>query len=114
MMFFHQTAETGGDCTAPYEITFTKPYTVREFIEAIFHDRKNEYGVIDLKVRGNTKFIYRYEYGKLEKDIEDEKLLDTIILKATAAGGWGLMNYDIQLKISDTPSFLGKFLHPKK
>ena len=66
-MRFIQTHSMGSDCTAPYDVEDYKAKTVREFIDELLKERRNEFGEIEVKVRGSwlTRRC-QFNRGKLE------------------------------------------------
>ena len=66
-----QIGPEGGDCTAPYTVTFDKVYTLEEFVNAIIVNRSGEWGSIRL---GNLfgKTLCEYKWGKIIRSIPDE------------------------------------------
>lgn len=89
-----QTGPERGDCTAPYDVIFDKPYTVREFVSAVLTERKDEWGTIGINnghtFLGSPRMEYRYGAGEYEplKDFFDKP-----VKSATASGGWTAMDY---------------------
>lgn len=89
---FIQTHSEGGDCTAPYDVVFNEPYTVREFIDEIL--KRREWGTISIStLQGNS---VRIEYsGNESKDQLPASIAGAPVAKVDAAGGWSRMDYYI-------------------
>jgi len=87
MMKFIQTAPTGSDETAPYNVVLDKPYTFGELVAEIL--TKNEWGYIHFC---GTLIEYR---GSSIKDIRGD-LLKHPVKVVKAAGGWGNMDYYVE------------------
>lgn len=92
MIKFRQTAGTGGDETAPYDVIFDRQYTVREFIDYVL--TRNEWGLIIFK-EGLTS--YEYKRTAILSPIADE-VMDKRIVSVIAVGGWSNMDYFIEAK----------------
>lgn len=90
MIKFKQTARTGGDEIAPYDVIFDRQYTVREFIDYVLTRR--EWGYIYFK--GGPHCGYRGSL--LLSDIPDE-YMEAGIESVKAAGGWSRMDYRIEI-----------------
>ena len=98
-----QTHATGGDCTAPYKVVEFMP-TVKEFIDEVFSERpKGEWGIIKIVDKDNVpNKIAEAEYrngcfvGFTKEKIEP--YFDREIEEISAAGGWGSMDYFVELK----------------
>lgn len=85
--------ETFGDCTAGYEVTLGKQYTVREFIAEVL--TRKEWGKI--KIVGNFENPF-CEYKGTAVIVEmPNEFLDKTIIGATAHGGWGSMDYRLRV-----------------
>lgn len=90
-----QIGPEGGDCTAPYTVTFDKVYTLEEFVNAIIINRSGEWGSIRL---GNLfgKTLCEYKWGKIIRSIPDE-YKSRRIASSNASGGWSAMDYYVHL-----------------
>lgn len=89
-MKFKQTARTGGDCTAPYDVTEYNSITAAEFVNEVLETQPNEWGYIELS---SGKRI-EYKHGKLLNEVpSDWKNIKIDHVKA--AGGWSRMDYVI-------------------
>ncbi len=90
---------TAGDCMAPYYVDFKKVSTVREFIEAVLKNTE-EWGYIGIcskdNIFGSPNNEFRYGKADISNDIE--KYLDSIIIGATAHGGWSRMDYLLEVE----------------
>ena len=94
-----QTAPTGGDETAPYDVVDYKAKTVKEFIDEMLKDEPREMGDITVNhpglfVRGSS---CAYQHGKLLSKLNPD-LLDLEIKEVKCAGGWGMFDYIIWTK----------------
>ena len=110
-MKFTQTATTGGDETAPYDVSDYQAKTIVEFIHEVLAQSPNEWGYIEVKdgpaceeFHWRTRIEYRY--GELLNDIPEAWLYRKIV-SVTAAGGWSRMDYLItpsrhQIGFADT------------
>lgn len=100
MIKLNQNTPTAGDCTAGYAVSLDKPYTVREFVDEIL-DNAREWGHIGIYSEEQAWFekgdpYIEYRHGVLTAPFSDE-ILEKTIIKATASGGWSLMDYSLTL-----------------
>ena len=96
MIRYIQTAATGGDCTAPYNVELDKAYTVEEFIEAVLKQNPGEWGgfyIFD-GITPFGKLICEYSHGKLNRSAPGD-ILKKKVTKVKSSGGWSLMDYTI-------------------
>lgn len=94
MIKFQQTARTGGDETAPYDVILDREYTVRELINYIL--TRKEWGRIDIRCAGKQSASVGYKGSKLPSQLPDD-IQDRVVVSAKAAGGWSNMNYLIEI-----------------
>ena len=85
---FYQTAPTGGDETAPYDVIVSQPCTLSELVKNILTRR--EWGYITY---GNQEIEYRYDECE---PIPPEIANAPVPRKIFASGGWSRMDYIIQ------------------
>lgn len=80
---------SGGDCTAPYYISFYEAMTVGEFIEDRL--KTNKWGKFCLMHNDNGHMeqiaVVWYKNNQLEKEI-DLKYMSMLIISASGSGGW--------------------------
>ena len=88
------------DCTAPYKVIITEDGTLKELIDEILTNRKNDWGYIgiysDKSFFGDPRMEYRYG-----KSIGREALAayeDKKVRMAKADGGWSNMDYVVVLE----------------
>jgi hypothetical protein len=99
MIKLTQTSETFGDCTALYSVQLDKPYTVKEFIDEVL--TKEEWGYIGIEdkygdsIFGNPNCEYKRNELITEMPVE---VLDKVIVKVRASGGWTRMDYNITIE----------------
>lgn len=93
MFSLEQSGPTGGDCTASYEVTLDKVYTVKEFVNDVL-SKAGEWGYIN--IQGNS-YTMSYKYGKMETPMMDSDG-DKTISSVSAHGGWSRMDYHITIK----------------
>ena len=86
-----QCTPVGGDATCGYYVELEKEYTVKEFIETVLNERKNEWGFFNIK--GSLSCEYRY--GELVSDTGLQEIGHRKINKVSASGGWSRMDYQI-------------------
>lgn len=96
MIKFKQTARTGGDETAPYDVILDRKYMVREIIYYIL--TRKEWGSIRIRCVGKYEIYAEYERNKLTTNLNNN-IMDSIITSIKAAGGWSNMNYLIEVEI---------------
>jgi hypothetical protein len=101
-MKFTQTAPTGGDGTAPYDVSDYQAKTIVEFIHEMLAQRPNEWGYIEVKDGPAGEGFYwrariEYRYGELLNEIPDAWQYRKIG-NVKAAGGWSRMDYLITPK----------------
>lgn len=82
-----------GDCTAPYDVVFTRECTVREFIDEVL--TRNEWGQIKISDWLNGPSI-SYDHDKITSGVFSNDILDHTVKSATSRGGWSCMDYVIQ------------------
>ena len=92
------------DCTAPYDVVLSKPYTITEFIKEVLATRSGDWGEFVVRRKGSDWLdhmaVVKYRYGKLEnrdgKKAEiPENLAILSITEVKASGGWSAMDYNI-------------------
>ena len=98
-MFRMNCCGSNGDCTSNYNISLDKEYTVKEFIDTVLIEKKNEWGFFKILTDNNLidgVASYEYKYGKLVGNI-NEKYLNNKIIGANCSGGWSAMDYFIRI-----------------
>lgn len=96
-----QAGKLRGDCTAPYDVIISSnsPITVNDLIIHIIENRKHEWGYIGI-INDNEPFFgepcIEYKHGKLLSEF-DENILNNIVEKVKADGGYSRMDYQILL-----------------
>lgn len=93
-MRFTQTAPTGGDCTAPYDVTGYQSKTAAEFVNEVLESQPDEWGYIEIKGSGGR---IEYSHGKLLDEIP-ANWKNIRIDQVKSAGGWSRMDYLIYAK----------------
>lgn len=97
-----ETLYRSSDATCDYELLFTKPCTLREFVKDVLFD-KSEWGNIGIQPKGKATIFgdpyIEYNNGKLLSTFPDELLDKQIDINAKhkASGGWSLMSYLVRL-----------------
>lgn len=91
-MKFVQTAPTGGDCTAPYDVFIDQDCTVEQFIEAVL--TKGEWGKICVAMSG----VVEYKRDKITYNGLDKAVMSCLVGRIYAAGGYSCMDYYLDLK----------------
>lgn len=88
-----------GDETDSYNISFDKPYTVKEFISDILSIYQKEWGIIGIKYEKTNENVSScgYSYGELTSKMSND-IMDKQIEKAKGQGGWTRMDYLLYLK----------------
>lgn len=118
MIKLTQNTPTFGDCTAGYAVTLDHTYTVRELIQEIISNKKEEWGRIGIAPKKPQRDCYsifgepncEYRYGKLLSNLPDE-LLDKKIHQVKAHGGWSNMDYLLYLHPEKAKRFNGKAIY---
>jgi len=77
------------DETTPYMIKFNRKYTVEEFVKSIL--TKNEWGYIEING-------FEVEYGCHSIALGLGCFYDKEIKSCYASGGWGAMDYKIEVE----------------
>ena len=100
-MKFIQTAPTGGDETAPFDVSEYQAKTIVEFINEVMK-HSNEWGYIEVKDEPAGDGFHwctriEYRYGELLNEIPDAWQYREIG-NVKAAGGWSRMDYYITPK----------------
>ena len=90
-LFFRQTAPTGGDETAPYDVLLEQKCSVDDFVTAVLNRR--EWGYITIKGRGQIE----YRYDELVSTTLNCDDMSKLIKSVHAAGGWGSMDYYLEI-----------------
>lgn len=98
-MRFIQTAHTGGDETAPFDVVEYHAKTVMEFVEELVPIAKG-WGEIEVRYGCFTR-RYEYRQGNLKSISIDPDVANLTIDKVKASGGWGLMDYLIFAEVED-------------
>lgn len=91
MIKLKQCTQTGGDCTAGYDVFMDRQYVVGEFVNEILL-RNGEWGYIH--VFGGESVEYRY--GSALSTFS-EFYASQLILRAKASGGYSRMDYTLYL-----------------
>ena len=91
-MRFVQTAPTGGDCTAPYDVYVDQDCTVKQFIDAVLTNK--EWGRIYVDRFG----VVEYSQNEIINNDLDEHVMSLLVGRIYAAGGWSNMDYHLELK----------------
>ena len=85
-----------GDACTLYKMVFPQETTVRELIDYVIKQFKNEWGNIDIGQWPPHMLRLEYRYGRIISDEIPEYMKDSVILDADAYGGWTNMNYIIK------------------
>ncbi len=87
-----------GDETCSYDGHLNQPLTVREFIDAVFEQRPDEWGRIRIWNHAYTSYLeYNHKYiTYISSQFND--YLDRKIKSFSAHGGWTLMDYNLVLE----------------
>ncbi|WP_300935186.1 hypothetical protein [uncultured Muribaculum sp.] len=91
-IMFIQTHAEGRDCTAPYDVVFGEPYTVRGFINEIL--KRREWGKISISTHQGSHILIEYGCNGLKEQLP-EPIVGASVTKVQAAGGWSRMDYRI-------------------
>lgn len=82
---------SNGDCTSSYMVVFNRQYKVEEFVKSILTNK--EFGCIKIK-----DVSVCYDSNLSSRALEYlPKFYDKKIKKCYASGGWGRMDYDIEI-----------------
>jgi hypothetical protein len=90
---FTQCGATGGDCTAPYDVSFAPGCTLRDLVSDIL--QRGEWGYIDIEFPCCLRCEYKGRNvisGSFPEDIQDK-----VVKRVKAAGGWSNMDYLVWL-----------------
>lgn len=90
---FRQTARTGGDETAPYDVFLEQECTVEEFVATVLN--RKEWGYIRIKGLGSIK----YSCDKIVSTTLNNGDMSKLIKSVHAAGGWSRMDYYLETKV---------------
>lgn len=90
---FKQLHPTGGDETAPYEVTTNRGCTLKELIEKI--KSGTSFGDISIYDASDNYYIRGYQNAPIE--YFPKGLFDKGVRKIDSAGGWGRMDFRIWL-----------------
>lgn len=94
-MIFVQTHATGGDCTAPFDVLHDVDFTLRDLIDNI--SKRKEWGYVNIRTLSNK--TVRIEYRGVPTITNTlSGLLDSNIIKISASGGWGRMDYNVLIE----------------
>ena len=88
---YKQLRPTGGDETAPYEVTTNRGCLLKELIEKI--KSGTSHGNMQIYESDGNIYINHYE----KTPIEDfpSNMIKKVVRRITAVGGWGRMDYRI-------------------
>lgn len=87
------------NCTTMYRIVLDREYDVKDFIEAVLSNRKNDWGYIGIKSNLNTIFgdpNIEYKDGKIiriDSKSNSEIPFEAKVISVIANGGWSRMDY---------------------
>lgn len=79
-----QSGETGGDETAPYDVTIEGVSTFGEFVDFLLKSRPYLRGFIN-----GIEYCRGVLIGTIPDDLQNQRIFGL----ATASGGWGSMDY---------------------
>ena len=103
-LYFKEVGPERGDCTQPYKVLINKkPYTVREFIDDVMHQRPKDWGYIELYSKRPSSFDDRpisdveYRHGEMFGSFSDNDQ-NREIKDISADGGWSRMDYILIVK----------------
>lgn len=89
---FTQSGMTGGDCTAPYNVSFSR-CTLRELISEILE--RGEWGYIDIEAPCFSRCEYK-RCNVIDSPFSEE-ILDKEVKRVVASGGYSRMDYLVYL-----------------
>lgn len=107
----------GGDCTR-YELSFPARMDIQALFDVIRKERRDEHGTVYISLNladsgaGNHQLSYDYAGGmftRREKPSKDKAaplladLLGRPVTKIRACGGWGVMDYYVNIRPADSP-----------
>ena len=87
---FIQTAPTGGDETAPYDVLLEQECSVDDFVAAVLN--RKEWGYIRIKGLGQIE----YSQDEIVSTTLSCGDMSKLIKSVRAAGGWSNMNYYLE------------------
>lgn len=98
-MFQLHEIQSNSDHTQSFDILLNKNYTIEEFIQTVLQNRPTEWGRFEIvQYQGLTvRATCSYKCGKLSSQPIPSKYLCKPVMKATARGGWGIMDYKLHL-----------------
>lgn len=103
MFRLRQSGPDRSDATAPYEVLFPKEYTVDQFLRDVLGNR-SERGFIRIRRRVTDEGVswfhlpcMEYRYGNVINGGFSEEIKKKIICSAAASGGWGCMDYILEI-----------------
>lgn len=91
-LIFRQTARTGGDETAPYDVFLERECTVEDFVTAVLN--RKEWGYIVINGFGRIE----YRRDKIISTTLNNGDMSQLIKSVHAAGGWSRMDYYLEIK----------------
>lgn len=104
MFRLRQSGPDRSDATAPYEVLFPKEYTVDQFLRDVLENRSDERGYIRIRRRTTDEGVswfhlpyMEYRYGNVVSGDFSEAVKAEKICSAAASGGWGAMDYILEI-----------------
>lgn len=90
---FTQSGMTGGDCTAPYDVSFAPGCTLRDLVLDVL--QRGEWGYIDIE----APYFSRCEYKgrNVIGSLLPKEILDKEVKRVKASGGYSRMDYLVWL-----------------
>ena len=89
-----------GDCTEVYDSELLKPFSVKEFVEAVLEDEK-EWGYINIESNIHPSASLEYSHGEIVNNNIGEAELEKTVTSLKANGGWSRMDFLITIGTSD-------------
>ena len=98
MIKLKQVTRTFSDATAGYSVELTKEYTLQKFVnEVLSNEKRWGYLAIDSEISIFGDPCCEYKYDKLLTKFPSE-ILTKKVVSAKARGGYGNMDYSIEIK----------------
>ena len=101
MIKLNKVVPEGWDCTAVYDVSLDKDYTVKSCIDALIKERKEDYGTITAYSIGFkiAVAVCDYSKGNIVKNLltdSSKYILDKSVVAVRAIGSCDLMDYTIE------------------
>lgn len=96
MIHLKQISQSAPDCIVNFSVYMSRPYTLKEFIREVTTFK--EHGFLHIHSSEFRSIEVEYDYNKFEPTEDFKRVENRLINKVSASGGWGRIDYYIDVK----------------